>query len=184
MTAASLALEPTAHAVPSPTTWWPYGRKSDASTPMATPDAPDGTGADAWAEDLWTSHGQVVYSMACALLGDESAAMRAVALGMLDLVRSDAASADDTVAALTRHVYRRSTELAAVPAVSTVLPPAMAWLAQLARLQRAALALCVFGGLRYTEAAELLGVTPLTLAGLLSSGLAEVQRLSEPVIVI
>ena len=140
--------------------------------------------AEAWADDLWNDHGQFVYSMACALVGDESAAMQAVAQGMVDLVGSDViAPTDDTRRALARHVYRRTTHVTIKPSVSTARPPAMVWLAQLAQHQRAALALCAFGGFSYRDAAELLGSTPLAVAQLLSSGLAEIRRLSVPVIV-
>ncbi len=153
------------------------------SAPAAFPAG--ATSTDDWAEDLWNAHGQVVYSMACALLGDESAAMRAVALGMVDLVRADeVTSAADTARALARHIYRHSAHLASETYDSTSLPSAMVWLAQLARLQRAALALCAFGGLTYTDAAKVLGITPLAVAQLLTSGLEEIRRLSDPVIVL
>ena len=161
MRAVSLRSVPTLRAVPTP-----------AST-------------DAWAEDLWNDHGQFIYSMAYALVGDESTAMRAVAEGMVDLVRSDVVvPAGGTRRALAGHVYRRSTHLATASPGSTALPPAMVRLAQLAHLQRATLALCAYGGFTYTDAAELVGTTPLTVARLLTSGLDELRRLSEPVIVI
>lgn len=161
MRAPSLRSVPTPHAVPTPAR------------------------ADAWAEDLWNDHGQFVYSMACALLGDESAAMQAVAQGMVDYAHAGVmTSGDDTTRALARHVYRRATHLSVEIDDSTALPPAMLWLAQLAQLQRAALALCAFGGFTCTGAAELLRTTPTAVAQLLSSGLDELRRLSEPVIVI
>ena len=54
----------------------------------------------------------------------------------------------------------------------------MVWLGQLAELQRACLALCLFGGHNYREAAGLLGLPPMTVADLLTSGLREVKRLA------
>ena len=54
----------------------------------------------------------------------------------------------------------------------------MVWLGELAQLQRAGLALCVFGGHTYREAAGLLGLPPTTVAELLTSALREVNRLT------
>ena len=58
------------------------------------------------------------------------------------------------------------------------LPPVMTWLAQLAQLQRACLALCVFGGHTHREAADLLDVAPTTVAELLTAGLHELGNLA------
>ena len=52
------------------------------------------------------------------------------------------------------------------------------WLSRLARLQRASLALCIYGGLTHREAATLLGVPPGTVAELITAGLREVSRLA------
>lgn len=143
------------------------------------------TSSQAWAEDVWNRHGQLVYSMACALVGDEAAAMRAVALGMVDLVRTDVVtSAQDAAPALARHVYWHTAHGMRDTSSLTSLPPAMAWLAQLAQLQRAALALCALGGFTHSDAAELMGITPDEAAQLLTSGLNELRRLSQPVIVV
>ncbi len=137
------------------------------------------TNSDGWAEVLWNSHGQSVYSLARALLGDETAAMQAVALGMVDFVRRDISTpAEDTGRILARLVYLRSTELVSETSTSTDLTPVLRWLAQLAQLQRASLALCTFGGHTYGDAAKVLGIAPLTVAQLLTSGLNELSRLS------
>ena len=61
---------------------------------------------------------------------------------------------------------------------AAMLPPVMVWVSQLARLQRASLALCVYGGLTHREAAALLDVPPSTVADLLTAGLRELGRLS------
>ena len=133
------------------------------------------------AEDLWNGHGRSAYALACALLGDETAAKQAVVLGMTDFARSQAStSAGDTRRSLARHVYWRSTELASETSRTTGLPPTMAWLAQLAQQQRTSLALCAFGGHTYQEAADLLDIAPLTAAELLRSGLNELSGLSTP----
>lgn len=130
-------------------------------------------------EELWNRHGRSIYALACALLGDEAAAMRAVALGMTDLAdATSSVSAPDARRSLARHVYWRSQELVTDTSRTLDLPPAMVWLGQLAQLQRACLALCVFGGHTHREAAALLRVPPTTVADLLTAGLAEVGCLA------
>lgn len=130
-------------------------------------------------EDLWDRHGASVYALACALLGDETAAAQAVTLGMTDLARSDGSvSTDDARRSWARHVYRRSHELAGETSRTPDLPSTMVWLGQLAQLQRSCLALCLFGGHTRREAADLLGVPPTTVADLLTAGLREVGRLA------
>lgn len=129
-------------------------------------------------EEFWNDHGRYAYALACALLGDEAAAARAVALGMVDFARSDLdPSAAETRRALAAHVYRRSTELTADTTAMRHLPPAMVRLTQLARLQRTCLALCLFGGHTHQQVADLLDVPALTVAELLTSGLQELSRL-------
>jgi len=90
-------------------------------------------------------------------------------------VRESAREARRTLA---RHVYRRSLELSADTSRTLQIPPAMVWISQLAQLQRACLALCMFGGHTHREAAALLGVPPTTVAALLTSGLTELGRLA------
>ena len=112
-------------------------------------------------------------------LGDEAAAVRVVTLAMVDLARStDAESHEDTLRFLARRVYRHSQEVSVEPSGTTHLPPLMVWLGQLAQLQRACLALCVFGGHTHREAADLLGVPPSTVAELLTAGLRELGHLA------
>ena len=130
-------------------------------------------------EKVWDRHGGSVYALACALLGDEAAAVRTVTLAMVDLALStDAESHEDTLRFLARRVYRHSQEVAVEPSGKPGLPPVMVWLGQLAQLQRACLALCVFGGLTHREAADLLGVPPSTVAELLTAGLRELGHLA------
>jgi hypothetical protein len=128
---------------------------------------------------VWDRHGGSVYALACALLGDEAAAVRTVTLAMVDLARStDAESHEDTLRFLARRVYRHSQEAPVEQSDSSHLPPVMVWLSQLAQLQRACLALCVFGGHTHREAADLLGVHPNTVAELLTAGLRELGHLA------
>ena len=130
-------------------------------------------------EKVWDRHGGSVYALACALLGDEAAAVRVVTLAMVDLARStDAESHEDTLRFLARRVYRHSQEVSVEPSGNANLPPLMVWLGQLAELQRACLALCVFGGHTHREAADLLGVPPSTVAELLTAGLRELGHLA------
>jgi DNA-directed RNA polymerase specialized sigma24 family protein len=180
--AAMTAQEPTALSPSEP----PAGQLRCSQRLRALPEVassatvvePGAASSQTRAEDLWNGHGQRLYSLAYALIGDETAAMQAVALGMVDLVRSDRAmSANDTGCALARHVYVRSVALSDEASPRTVLPPAMEWLAQLADLQRASIALCAFGGHTCGCAAEVLGIAVPVVAQLLTSGLAEIGRM-------
>ena len=130
-------------------------------------------------EKVWDRHGGSLYALACALMGDEETAMRAVTLAMVDLALCiDAESHEDILGYLSRGVYRHSLEVPVRPSDGPNLPPVMGWLGQLAQLQRASLALCVFGGLTHREAADLLGVPPRAVAELLTAGLRELGHLA------
>lgn len=136
-----------------------------------------GTGSrQAAARDLWDRHSGSAYALACALLGSHARAADAVALAMVDLARWGDGSDDQARRVLARSIYCHG----AVPAVSASdaerLPRSMVRLSRLARLQRASLALCVYGGLTHREAAELLNVAPATVADLLTAGLRELGR--------
>ena len=86
-------------------------------------------------------------------------------------------SIEEAPRSLVRQVYRHAQErVCETPGAG--LPPIMVWLSQLARLQRASLALCVFGGLTQREAAALLDVPPGTVTDLLTAGLRELGRLA------
>ncbi len=125
-------------------------------------------------EDLWDRHGGTAYALACALLGNEVAAAEAVRLAMADLARSiRGVSTEEARRCLVNHVYQRTQELDGETSGAVLLPPVMVWVSRLARLQRASLALCVFGGLTHREAAALLDVPPGTVADLLTAGLRE-----------
>ena len=98
---------------------------------------------------------------------------------MADLARSiRGVSTEEARSCLVRHVYRHTREPAGETSGAVLLPAVMVWVSQLARLQRASLALCVFGGLTHREAAALLDVPPSTVADLLTAGLRELGRLS------
>ena len=140
--------------------------------------------ADVKAEDLWDRHGASAYALACVLLGDAAAAARAVELGMADLAQSAVrVSPREARRFMAQYVYKRSQELSAATARTLRMPPTMTWLSELAQLQRACLALCLFGAHTHREAAALLGVAPTTAAALLTSGLTELGRraATEPV---
>jgi DNA-directed RNA polymerase specialized sigma24 family protein len=130
-------------------------------------------------EELWDRHGGSAYALACALLGNEAAAAEAVRLAMADLARSiPDVSTEEARRSLVRQVYRHAQEPVFETSGAVLLPPVMAWVSRLARLQRASLALCVFGGLTHREAAALLDVPPSTVADLLTAGLRELGRLT------
>ncbi|MBJ7358665.1 sigma-70 region 4 domain-containing protein [Nocardioides sp.] len=132
--------------------------------------------AAAW--NLWDRHSGSAYSLACALLGSHAAAADAVALAMADLARSGEESDDQARRVLARSIYCHGAVPAAAVSDTERLPRPMVWLSRLARLQRASLALCVYGGLTHREAAELLDVAPATVADLLTAGLKELGVLA------
>ena len=148
-------------------------------TRLVAPLEPEGPRATQQGEELWERHGRAAYALACVLLGDERAVTQTVTLAMTDLARSSVgASAGDDRRSLARHLYWRSEELASETTRTLQLPPAMVWIGQLAQLQRTCLALCLFGGHTHREAAALVGLPPLAVASLLTSGLKELGQLA------
>ncbi|HXH77729.1 hypothetical protein [Nocardioides sp.] len=130
-------------------------------------------------EDLWDRHGASVYTLAYALLGDETAAARAMRLGMNDLARAaDCGSTGDSHRSWAHHVYLRSQELLADASSTPGASPAPQWLGHLAQVQRACLALCLFGGHTYREVASVLDLQPMAVADLLNTGLGAGPRAS------
>jgi hypothetical protein len=128
-------------------------------------------------EEVWERHGRSAYALACALLGNEPAAAETVRRSMIALSHSTReGSIEDARLGLMHHVYRLSEQPGPVTSCAAPLPPLMVWVSQLARLQRASLALCVFGGLTHREAADLLDVPPRTVADLITAGLRELGR--------
>ena len=74
-------------------------------------------------EKVWDRHGGSVYALACALLGDEAAAVRVVTLAMVDLALStDGESHEDTLRFLARRVYRHSQEVPVEPSGGPTCP--------------------------------------------------------------
>ena len=98
---------------------------------------------------------------------------------MADLARSSRdVSTEEARRSLVRQVYRHAQEPVSETSGAVLLPPVVVWVSRLARLQRASLALCVFGGLTHREAAALLDVPPSTVADLLTAGLRELGRVA------
>ena len=154
-------------------------RRAQITSRAETESAPESAVTRPELEDLWDRHGGSAYALACALLGNEVAAAEAVRLAMANLARSiRGLSTEEARRCLVRHVYRHTREPAGETSGAVLLPPVMVWVSQLARLQRASLALCVFGGLTHREAAALLDVPPSTVADLLTAGLRELGRLA------
>lgn len=130
-------------------------------------------------ENLWDRHGASVYTLAYALLGNEAAAARAMRLGMNDLAcAADCCTAGDSHRSWAHHVYLRSQELLAEASSTPEPSPAPQWLGHLAQVQRACLALCLFGGHTYREVASLLDLQPMAVADLLNAGLGGGPRLA------
>ncbi len=125
-------------------------------------------------EELWDGHGGAAYALACALCGNESVAAEAVGRAIADLSGSiDGVSTEEVQRRLVRQVHLHAQVVVDEVVGGVALPPVIAWVSRFARLQRASLALCVFGGLTHREAAVLLGVPPSTVADLLRAGLRE-----------
>jgi hypothetical protein len=153
------------------------GRRPTRRSVRRAHPAPVALPVEGSAEDLWERHGRPLFTLACVLLGDETAAGQAVTSALAEVRPSSGASPGETRRTLARHVYRSSQAVVGSPRTAQ-LPPSMVWLGQLAQLQRASLALCVFGGHTHREAAALLGVAPRTVAELLTAGLREIGRLA------
>lgn len=157
----------------------PFTRRASVSAVRTHADgAEDIVRPAPWLEELWDRHATGVYNFAFALLGDETSAAQALRLGMTDLGVMDAPDASGDGAAhrsWTRNVYARSQELAATsaePVGAEPLSASTAWF-PLPRLQRACVALCLFGGHTYREVAQLLDVSPMAVAELLTCGLRD-----------
>ena len=146
----------------------------------AVDDAPGpGTGAGMGPEGFWDLHGSSLYALACALLGDEAAASRAVSSAMADLYASAAGEVQVTptvtLCSAAAGVYDRchaGLASASMERAGTT-PRPVVLLGELAVAQRAALALCVFGGHTYHQAARRLDTRAEVAAGLLTSGLRD-----------
>lgn len=145
--------------------------------PTATLGAASAGTADE-AEELWDRHGRAAYALASALLGNV-AAVEAVGLAIGDLAGSvRGRTTEQTRQDLVRQVYRRAQGLDERGHDAVDLPPIVAWVSGLARLQRESLALCAYGGLTHREAAALLEVPPSTVAELLRASLRELRMLT------
>lgn len=154
-------------------------RQTRIASRAETERAPAGAVTRRELEDLWDHHGGSAYALACALTGNQVAAAEAVRLAMADLAPSiRGVSTEEARRRLVHHVYRHTQEPAGETSGAVLLPPVMEWVSQLARLQRASLSLCVFGGLTHREAAALLDVPPSTVAELVTAGLRELGRLA------
>ena len=98
---------------------------------------------------------------------------------MADLAHSTSVLADgEARRRLARTIYRHAQQPVGELTGADRLPRPMVWLSRIARLQRASLALCVYGGLTHREAAMLLDVPPATVAELITAGLREINRLA------
>ena len=122
-------------------------------------------------DELWDRHGPALYAMACLLVDDEADAVLAVTLGMMEVYRIP--QPEPTLRRAARYVHRHCVTLEPNTVDPAVATPAMARLGEVARLQRSALALCLFGGHTYRDAAAELGIATEAVAWLLISGLRE-----------
>jgi hypothetical protein len=116
--------------------------------------------------------------LACALLGESSRAELEVAHGIAAFCaqhdhvppRAD----DDARRSLARIVYARccdGSEPMPPPGSQSSRSPVLAWLLKLSTIQRATLALCMFGAHDHHQAAELMGLPPADVAATLRAGM-------------
>lgn len=162
----------------------PNGTESGTRSQQGLHDRVHTRGGALSPEQLWDVHGSALFSLACTLIGDEPAALNAVTWAMVDLYSHSDTVPDmpsgEALREAAECVFRRChAELADTHEQRTmILPPLMAWLGEITRDQRDALALCVFGGHTYGKAASLLDLPSDVVAGLLTSGLQELTRLA------
>ncbi|GGO85487.1 hypothetical protein GCM10011584_05570 [Nocardioides phosphati] len=130
-------------------------------------------------EAFWDLHGSSLYALACAVIGDEKAASRVVATAMVDLYSSAGwearVSRGITLRSAAACVYDgcRASLAGSSTKRTMATPPLMVLLGELEGCQRAALALCVFGGHTYQQAAARLDLPSDVAADLLTSGLRD-----------
>lgn len=139
---------------------------------------PEGRDLDLSPEHFWDLHGTSLFALASALLGDRDAAVRAVCLAMVDLYTGDVPGAGTSPETLRRAaglVFLRCEGGLARPSAARAAGghPVAVRLGELAAAQRAAVALCVYGGHTYQLAAVRLGLPAEVVADLLRSGLRE-----------
>ncbi len=132
-------------------------------------------------EQFWDLHGVSLFALARALLGDREAALRAVCLAMVDLYAEDVPGADagpETLRRAAGLVYDRCDGGRTRPPTARAAGghPATVGLGELATAQRAAVALCSYGGHTYQLAAARLDLPDEVVADLLTSGLRELSR--------
>lgn len=126
-------------------------------------------------EKLWDLHGGSLLALARTLLGDESAAQRAVAAGLAALYQDRG----DTGATLTlpvaaRYVFAHSEAMRSHGALVTFEgtdASGTSTFRQMALNQRRMLALCIYGGYTYRDAAAAIGVSAETAARLVTTAL-------------
>ncbi len=130
-------------------------------------------------EQLWDLHGASLYAMACIVLGDKTAALRGVTLGMVDLFKGEGEPpAGEALRSAAYSVYRQCQQMSRQDSMawSMTEPPMMAWLGELAAHKRRVLAFCVFGGHTYRETAAALDIPVDTVTRLLNAGLTDLTQ--------
>lgn len=126
-------------------------------------------------EELWDAHGRSLFALARTLLGDESAARRAVTSAITTLYEDhggpEPASALRTSA---RYVFAHSEAMRTRSALVTFEPVGTSSTSALRRMalnQRRMLALCIYGGHTYRDAAAAMGISEDTAAQLITAAL-------------
>jgi hypothetical protein len=126
-------------------------------------------------EDLWDRHGGSLLALARTLLGDTSAAQRAVASALTTLYQEQGEpEAGQALQAAARCVFAHSEAMrsrTSLVAFETTRTSGTSPFRRMALNQRRILALCVYGGHTFRDAAAVMGISDDTAARLISTGL-------------
>lgn len=120
--------------------------------------------------ELWDVHGPSLLAVARTLLGDESAAQRAVASALTTFYQDH--GSPEPIHALrgsARYVFAHSEAIRSGSTLVSFEAPGP--LRRMALNQRRMLALCTYGGHTYRDAALLMGISADTAARLLTTAL-------------
>lgn len=140
-------------------------------------------------EQWYEDHGVGLFLLARLLTGEPNEASTVVARAIADrstwperLDQDSRRVRSDLAGLIYRHARTRTrgraptahrVRIAKGWDVAKALPPAMTWLDAVSTQQREAIALCLYGGCTYRDAADQLGLSAPQVAALLTSGLHE-----------
>lgn len=131
-------------------------------------------------EELWDLYGRSLLALARTLLGDESAAQRAVCSGLATLYADhDGPNVTHALRTSARYVFAHSEAIRCQSVLVTWEPTSISATPHPRRLalnQRRMLALCIYGGHTYRDAAAAIGISEDTATRLITSALKHGRR--------